>query len=337
VLGEAGRRGREMPQIDQQERDRLIKLMGIFHPEPTRRRKAIDDSGERVVHYTSAENALKIISSQTMWLRNTNCMSDYSEVALGFSHLRQFFSDPGRLQRFVAAVNACYPNLGEDCIAHVNQWMPEIQANTYIASVSEHDPKENRIGRLSMWRAFGQSATARAAIVMNVPDPWEAEGLRLTLFPVEYTDHDEVEARLEQVIRDVVANVGFLQTFPRDRLQFVVFGLLTSIAVCSKHVGFKEEREWRVIYLPNYRRSDVITSSTQTIGGIPQIVYEMPLKEDPDHDVKGVGIPALIERIIIGPSMYPVPMAMAFIEALRKADVQDPEKRVFVSNIPIRW
>jgi hypothetical protein len=249
-----------VPQLSQQDRDRLTRLMGIFHPDGARRRTTMHDKGGRVVHYTSAENAMKIISSQTMWLRNTNCMSDYTEVSFGFSYLQRFFTDQTRLQGFVAAINLCYPNLGTDAIAHVSQWMPEIRANTYIASVSEHDPKEDVIGRLSMWRAFGQPATARAAIVMNVPDPWAAEGLHLTLFPVEYvTAYDEIETRLEKVIQDVIANVSFLQSFPCEHLQRVVFGLLTTIAVCSKHFGYKEEREWRVIYLPNYWPSSVIS------------------------------------------------------------------------------
>ena len=46
---------------------------------------------------------------------------------------------------------------------------------------------------------------------------------------------------------------------------------------------------------------------------------------------------ALVERIIIGPSAYPVPMWMAFVDALKKAGVPDPDKRVVISNIPIRW
>jgi hypothetical protein len=288
--------------LSQQDRDQLTRLMSVFYPETTRRRAAMYDNGERVVHYTSAESAMKIISSETMWLRNTNCMADYTEVALGFSYLQRYFADQTRLQRFIDAINLCYPNLGNDAIAHVNQWMPEIRANTYITSVSEHDPKEDDIGRLSMWRAFGQVATARAAIVMNVPDPWEAEGLHLTLAPVEYvTAYEEIEAKLERVIRDVTANVSFLQSFPRERVQLVTFGLLTTIAVCTKHVGYKEEREWRAIYLPNYWPSEVIKPSTQTIGGIPQVVYEVPLKEDPANEVNGMGIPALVNRIIIGP------------------------------------
>lgn len=327
-----------MPQLCSQDRARLTAFQNVFNPEATRRRLAIHKNGERLVHYTSAENAMKIISTQRIWLRNTNCMSDYSEVLLGFRYLQQFFGDQGRRQRFVAALDACYPGLGSDSITHIEQWIPEIQSNTYICSVAEHDPKEDIIGRLSMWRAFGQTATARAAIVMNVPDPWLAEGLHVTLAPVEYiTDYQEVEARLEQVIRDVQANVGFLQTFPRDRLLLMAAGVLASVAICSKHVGYREEREWRGIYMPNYWPSEVIERSTETVGGIPQIIYKVPLIEDPAHDVVGVGISTLVERIIIGPSNYPLPIGMAFMDALRGAGVADAEKRVFASNIPIRW
>lgn len=50
------------------ELERTIKLMSIFMPEPTRRRLLLHESNRRVVHYTSAENAVKIISSATMWL-----------------------------------------------------------------------------------------------------------------------------------------------------------------------------------------------------------------------------------------------------------------------------
>jgi hypothetical protein len=327
-----------VPQLTAQEREQLIRLQAIFHPEMMRRRFGMQTNGERVVHYTSAENAMKIITSETMWLRNTNCMSDYSEVALGLGYLRRFFSDASHLQRFVGAFDACYPGLGAGSIAHVNQWIPEISVNTYICSVSEHDVKEDTLGRLSMWRAFGQTTTPRAAIVMNVPDPWGAEGLHLTLAPVHYVaDYPEVESRLEQVIRDVTANVSFLKSFPYDRLQLMAFGLITIIAVSTKHIGYEEEREWRVIYLPNYWPSHVVKPSTQTIAGVPQTVYTVPLKEDPANDVVGVGIPALVDRIIIGPSAYPAPMSMAFIDALKKAGVSDAEKRVFASNIPIRW
>ena len=132
-----------MPELNQQERDRIVRLMGVFHPEATRRRTALHENGERVVHYTSAEAAMKIISSQTMWLRNTNCMSDYMEVTLGFRHLQRFFSDEKRRQRLVAALDACHPKLGAASIQHVNEWVPFL--DTYRTMCIAPNPEFRRL------------------------------------------------------------------------------------------------------------------------------------------------------------------------------------------------
>jgi len=39
--------------------------------------------GARLVHYTSAENAYRIISGKQVWLRNAHLMNDYSEMQHG--------------------------------------------------------------------------------------------------------------------------------------------------------------------------------------------------------------------------------------------------------------
>jgi hypothetical protein len=52
--------------------------------------------------------------------------------------------------------------------------------------------------------------------------------------------------------------------------------------------------------------------------------------------VDGLEIPAILDRVIIGPTQYPIPMVTAFTDALRKAGVPNPESRVFLSNIPLR-
>jgi hypothetical protein len=47
-------------------------------------------------------------------------------------------------------------------------------------------------------------------------------------------------------------------------------------------------------------------------------------------------IPALIDRIIIGPTRDPLAMAEGFRDLLAKVDVEQPEKRIFKSYIPLR-
>ena len=73
------------------------QLQSIFLPHATNKIRglyeAIGFTHARFVHYTSAEAALKIIKSKRIWMRNTTCMSDYSEVMHGYSILWKFFSN----------------------------------------------------------------------------------------------------------------------------------------------------------------------------------------------------------------------------------------------------
>jgi hypothetical protein len=321
--------------MDAREIETIKKQMKIFMPYAAGKLAQIRAERKRFVHYSSAENIFKIISSKTMWLRNTRCMADYSEVELGYDMLHHFFQQPLNRDAFYNTVNACGQNLAEESIALFDQWWVDIRFNTYICSISEHEDNEDGHGRLSMWRAFGQS-TSRAAIVMRMPDEGSAEGLHVMLSPVAYFGVAEVEEQLWNVIRNIAENRDYLVGLGRDRLKAMIFFMLATGAVSIKHFGFLEEKEWRIIYLPRANPSKLITSSTEVVGGVPQLIHKIPLREDPGNDVAGVGIPALIDRIIIGPTVYAAPMNIAFIDALTAAGVTDAASRVVVSGIPIR-
>src|SRR6202030_2201419 len=108
------------------------------------------------------------------------------------------------------ALNACAANLAEESISFFDQWWTDIRFNTYICSISEHEDSEDGHGRLSMWRAFGQSS--RAAMVMRLPQEGSAEGLHVTLSPVAYFGQAEVEEQLWSVIRNINDNRDYLRT-----------------------------------------------------------------------------------------------------------------------------
>src|ERR1700751_1472030 len=95
----------------------------------------------RFVHYTTAEAALSIIKSKRIWMRNTTCMADYREVQHGFDMLRGFFSDKSKLGAFVFALDSCAAGVAMEAINLFNGWWNTIWLNTYITSISEHDPE----------------------------------------------------------------------------------------------------------------------------------------------------------------------------------------------------
>lgn len=321
------------------EEERMMRLQGIFMPYATMKaNKLYETTGfyARFVHYTSAEAALRIIKSKRIWMRNTNCMSDYSEVRHGYNILWKFFSDKNNKDNFIRALEECASGVAKEAIGLFDQWWKDITLNTYIAAVSEHDMEEDFHGRLSMWRAFGGNV-ARVAIVINVP--WLSEGskaLNLQFSPVAYLKEEEVYDQLRIVISNVRTNSDFLRSIDRQIIVNMIFNMLMIGVVCLKHKGFHEEREWRAIYAPKRLPSPLMESSTEIIGGIPQTIYKIPI----DNRVSGIlgdlDLSKLFDRLIIGPSQYPWVMYESFVAALTKAGVAEAGSRVIVSDIPLR-
>jgi hypothetical protein len=103
-----------------------------------------------------------------------------------------------------------------------------------------------------------------------------------------------------------------------------------------KHEGFLEEREWRVVYGPKRNASALMETATEAIGGVPQIIHKIPLDRGISEDLADIDVAQIFDRLIIGPSMYAVPMHEAFVRALTEKGVPDAAQRVVVSGIPIR-
>lgn len=326
-----------------------IRLESIFMPyarqqrdKAYKRQTGLDNGWEpdaqpiKFVHYTSADAALKIIRTKRMWMRNTNCMTDYREVTHGFDILRKFFSD-NKIKEFCTALDTCAPGAALKAIDLFNAWWRnQIPFNTYILSISEHDQEEEQHGRLSMWRAFG-GASARVALVFKLP--WysgAAEALNIIFSPVAYLEEKQALAVLDSAIGNVRAEYNFLKDIDRTLITGVVFNMLLAGVTCLKHEGFREEREWRVIYSPGLRSSSLIESSVEVIQGVPQMVYKLPLDKSVSPDLAAIDLATMFDKIIIGPSSYPVVMMDAFKFELAKVGVTDVNNRVMFSGIPIR-
>ena len=264
------------------EQAELAKRLGnIFLPHHTRQmlNHYKDKTYARFVHYTSAEAALKIIKTKRLWMRNTNCMSDYREVQHGFDILNRFFGDGANQKAFTDALEACAPGVALEALNLFVNASQDIRFNTYISAISEHDDTEDFHGRLSMWRAFGGSGSvARVGIVLRVPLLAAATSpLNVIFSSVAYLSQKEAHDVLLEVIANVNAECSFLRTLDRPLIVRIIFGMLLAGVVCLKHEGFREEREWRAIYSPKRWPSEIMEHSTEVVAGVPQVVYKIPL------------------------------------------------------------
>lgn len=312
------------------------KLQKICMPYLSKQQQELKERNNQFVHYTSADNAKNIIKSKRLWMRSPKCMNDYMEITHGYQQLWNFFDKKEHKEYFSKIMNSITDDASNLILNAFNAWWMEIQNDIYIASISIHHEHENQSGRLSMWRAYGEHQ-AKAALVLNKP-PEPIEELPLILSPAAYFTYEELENELLTMIKNIKENMTFIKTLDPNKVLGNVITYLITLAVCLKHPGFKEEQEWRVIYLPKMQAqaTELIERSVESIAGVPQIVYKLVLEEYEKSRVISMDIPNLVDKIIIGPTQYPLALLDAFHILLNEAGVSDASNKIVISDIPLR-
>ena len=238
-------------------------------------------------------------------------------------------------ERFKAALEGMFQDICKEIETLFNGWMPHFQTDTYITCVSEHFDTEDSFGRLSMWRAYSKE-TGVALVMNNGPLLSQSDALKAYTSPVAYLTDKGVERELGEIADALETNSEFLRAQDREAIVGYVFNAFKFAVLCTKHPGFHEEREWRVVYSPKLEKSDRLLKEIRVIGGTPQPIYKIPLQNVPEEGFVGAEIPEIIDRIIIGPTEYPAAAREAFEQLLSEAGVDDPGSRIFVSDIPLR-
>ena len=277
---------------------------------------------------------MNILKSKEIWMRKSSCMEDYLEIQYGLDRLYRAYRNPKIGDHFKSVLNGLFDGIAIDIEKNFDGWTPHFLADTYFTCVSEHSDEEDTFGRLSMWRAYGD--TTGVAFVLNNPlflNP--AEGLKATVNPVSYLNDDEFENEFTRITDNISKEAEFFKAHERDEVIARIFHMLRFAVLCTKHPGFREEREWRVIYCPTLEASSYLTKDIRPIRNVPQPIYKIPLEDIPEVGYFAA-IPALINRIVIGPTQYPAALREAFVGLLDELGVSDSASKVCVSDIPLR-
>ncbi len=311
--------------------DHATAIEEISLSDALRTRAKIISENSRFAYYTTAETATKVIRSKEVWLRDATVMSDFSEISYGLFLLRNALSGPVGL-RFFAAVEAMFLGICAKVEAQINGSEPSWLFDTYISCLSLHDPSEDKMGRLSTWHAYGD-----VAFVMN-NKPFAAVTNQLGAFsmPVQHLDQVAFDARFTDVTKVFSKNTDSLQSLGETELVDAFVDTTLIAAIATRHPVFSEERELRIFFRPSSNEHPVLTGRIETIGGIPQPVWALPLRHDTNNGLFGADIPSLLERLIIGPTSFPCVRKSAFIQLLADVGVENAADKVVVSDIPLR-
>ena len=137
--------------------------------------------------------------------------------------------------------------------------------------------------------------TGVALVLNNSPFLTPSDALKAYTSPVEYDDGEMLEQELDGIIADnLLTEAKLVELQGWEAIKGWVFRMSWSAAVSRKHPGFREEKEWRVVYSPNLERSGHLIEEIREIRGVPQKIYKIPLKNIPDQGLFGIEIPDLL-------------------------------------------
>jgi len=269
-----------------------------------------------LAHYTSIEAFESILASNEIWFSNPLYMNDWEELRFGMSDCAQelLFHD--------GIKNACN---GEDghgkLIRAFDYFLGEFEKkhafDTYVYCLANHDPDDHD-GRLSMWRGYGANGSGVALVFKSSVIPLADEPLFM-IDRVEYATTPQrrewIRDRLDRLTQAFDGNA-----LAEDEVILVAHEWVERIKIFSlfsKHHGFREEDEWRVVYMAERDKGGLLKAmlgyAITSRGVVPKL--KVPLAPVPGVPSDGISLENLIERIILGPTASS-PMAVKSVSRM---------------------
>ena len=264
-------------------------------------------------------------------------MNDFQEIEYGLGCLiKAHGSLNARLAKFWKV--AFDANIDEVEKAF-NENIHRIRLETYLSCFSLHcadcDLDKTNYGKLSMWRAYGGKSGV-AIIIRNETFTQDDSELNVHTTPVRYWTESDVLKDYERLIIQLEQNTDRVKNTGVEAFNILMVRYLESIVLATKHPGFSEEQEWRMIYHPERDSKKQLVRSVQTVNGIPQVIYKLDVSKPFVGSAGSFTFDQIVSQVIVGPTQYPFPVASALQDAMSGAGISESHKRIRISKIPLR-
>ncbi len=287
-----------------------------------------------LAHYTSIGTLERIAQTGEIWFSNPLYMNDVDELrygmTLGLHSVRGHTGlreacPPAHYNALLDAFDTLYSGFDSDAAFDV-----------YVFSCSEHDEGIGDDGLLSMWRGYGGDGNG-VAIVFDLA-PLLQPPAPLLVRQVQYLSYAQSEAWMDRKLQRfalALQRAGGPVSAMQDAAA-ALFERIKLFALFTKHRGFHEEREWRVVYLRERDREELLTQQLHyTIG--PRGI-EPRLRFTPGaigEAGRGPDLRQMVRRILLGPVLA-TPLALRSV--VRMLELHQPAwaERVARSSTPYR-
>jgi hypothetical protein len=290
-----------------------------------------------LAHYTSIGCIESILKTKQLWFSNPLFMNDLEELKYGLLEGRRLFLDAENVQEACGSQERV--NILEDRFEHYFQEFDLKEAfDIYAFCLSEHQPN-NLDGLLSMWRGYGSNGKG-AALVFDTSKIEYMEGNALILSKVIYASHNERQSYIKELLAKL-ANLLKQANLEDSELYLAAHALferLKLFALFTKHEGFREEQEWRVVYLPDRDKDNKLDSmldyNISEAGIQPKLKFKFQAIEGVTPS--NISFENLLHSIILGPSLSSALGEKSIKRMLEKTGNTHLIDKVKSSSIPFR-
>ena len=309
------------------------KLTKIFIPDISIDNNDLLNSNLNLAYYTSAGTLFSILKYKQLWLRSTMCMNDFQEIRYAYEYVKATLcdNDSNILNKYILVL-AKIMNLPEQEVKTkfselLNNIFGGLYLHTYIMCFSEHDEANFPDGNLQMFNSYGRGNGACVIF-----DKERLQDLQLPIFKVHYLVKEKIRDRIEKLLERLAENSQALCTVEHNDLLNYLKLFFIHLIVTTKHTGFSQEREWRLVVntkLLNYNVvfKNAIAEEVECINMVPQIIKKLKI----------TGYENILHKIILEPRYDLVAEVLAVKKLLEETwHINDLNKIVRVSEIPIR-
>jgi hypothetical protein len=278
-----------------------------------------------------------MLLADEVWLSNPLYMNDWEELRFGMNAgAAEFRSHPALIAACHTAENHAALLASFDEL--FNAFDSEHAMDTYVLCLAEHH-RDDEDGVLSMWRGYGANGGGVAVVF----DAAKLSAVQSSPFVVSKVEYASQPARLDWIDKKIVALAELISKHEqtRENLQLVAHAWIERLKLFSlftKHSGFSEEKEWRIVYFNDrdtQRQLAPMQGYAITSRGVePKL--KLKINDLPGALAGTLSLDMLIERIVLGPSISTVLAANSVRRMLALNGRESLASKVVASSIPYR-
>lgn len=317
--------------------DEQIKQLFVSMWDDFQTGESLPDERLLLAHYTSIPTLEGIMANDELWFSNPLFMNDLDELRFGMNESAREIRQSQEIEKSCGS-DERYKLFLEYFDQVFTEFSEEQAFDVYVLCLSRHGEKQDD-GLLSMWRGYGGNGNG-AAIIFDAQKLNVNENSPFIASKVEYMSTSERLKWIEKKCKDFSAILQAADVSNRQ-LKIAVdalFELMKLHSIFTKHNGFSEECEWRVVYMRKPDQHPQLDEMLHYAIGRNGVEPKLKLKIKPIDGIttNDFSLDKIVHKIILGPTVSSPLAILAVKRMLEKLNKVEIARTLTASSTPFR-